>query len=60
MSLFAWADGALFDEVMNGYWGTESPAAIDPINPFKLLTNANSTGDTNQTLSVISPNIAVS
>ena len=57
LSLFVWEDGAWFDEIINDYWGTDSPVAIDPLNPFKLLRNSNSTGDT---LSMVSQNISIS
>ena len=54
LSLFLWEDGAWFDDIMNEYWGTDSPVAIDPLNPLALLSNANTTGATNQTLSIVS------
>lgn len=60
LSLFLWEDGAWFDDIINDYWGTDSPSAIDPLNPLKLLKNSNSTGDTNLTLSMISQNISIS
>ena len=59
LSLFLWEDGAWFDDIMNEYWGTDSPVAIDPLNPLKLL-KSNSTGGTNQTLSLVSQNISIS
>ena len=60
LSLFVWEDGAWFDDIINDYWGTDSPVFIDPLNPFKLLKGSNSTGDTNLTLSMISPNVSIS
>ena len=59
LSLFIWEDGAWFDDIMNEYWGTDSPVAIDPLNPFKLLKNSNSTGESNQTVSLVSQNISI-
>ena len=61
LSLFVWEDGAWFDDVVNEYWGTDSPVAIDPFNPFKVLRGGgNSTGIMNQTLRMVSTNVSIS
>lgn len=59
LTLFLWEDGAWFDDIVNEYWGSDDPVAIDPFNPFKVRDGANGTvGRMNQTLGIVETNIS--
>lgn len=59
LTLFIWEDGALFDDAINDYIGSDSPSGLDPFRPLMLLSTSSSTGNTSLLMSVSRQNLSV-
>lgn len=59
LTLLIWEDGALFDDAMNDYIGSDSPSGLDPFRPLMLPSNSSTRGSTSQLMSVIPQNSSI-